>query len=69
MFAPAFLLGKSEATGREAVLFFGPDGSLMSGQVAQHQSGAARDAAGRRQPSVSALGGGRKATCVPASEH
>jgi arylsulfatase len=26
----AFLLGKSETTGREAVLFFGPDGSLMS---------------------------------------
>ncbi|HEX2323429.1 MAG TPA: hypothetical protein VHJ18_31025 [Streptosporangiaceae bacterium] len=24
------LLGKSETTGREAVLFFGPDGSLMS---------------------------------------
>jgi arylsulfatase A-like enzyme len=28
--ASAFLLGKSETTGREAVLFFGPDGSLMS---------------------------------------
>jgi arylsulfatase A-like enzyme len=28
--ASAFLLGKSETTGRQAVLFFGPDGSLMS---------------------------------------
>lgn len=28
--ASAFLLGKSETTGHQAVLFFGPDGSLMS---------------------------------------
>jgi len=28
--ASQFLLGKSEHTGREALLFFGPDGSLMS---------------------------------------
>ena len=28
--ASAFLLGESEQTGRESLLFFGPDGSLMS---------------------------------------
>jgi hypothetical protein len=28
--ASAFLLGTSEKTGRETLLFFGPDGSLMS---------------------------------------
>jgi hypothetical protein len=28
--ASAFLLGASEKTGRETLLFFGPDGSLMS---------------------------------------
>ena len=28
--ASAFLLGDSEKTGRETLVFFGPDGSLMS---------------------------------------
>jgi len=28
--ASQFLLGKDEHTGRDALLFFGPDGSLMS---------------------------------------
>ena len=33
--ASSFLLGKSEKTGRETLLFFGPDGSLMSSKWRQ----------------------------------
>ena len=61
--ASAFLLGGSEKTGRESLLFFGPDGALMSSKwrnvkaVFRHSEGMAQPILEPQWPMIFDLGG------------